>query len=170
MSGAADTPLLGLPVVIRCRHARCSSMQIHELACLLSMCCASVTSGQLWAAEGDSQGAGQAASASKSAAWHSTSPATLLSLPALPRWLWLAAQQTAWSTANHHCFLPRFKRAARALLLACHRHASGRGAVVSSRTAGTAHKQLGALPPDVVQHILGLAAHPLSAWAPGAKA
>ena len=134
------------------------------------MCCAPVTSGQLWAAEADSQGAGGAASASKSAAWHSTSPATLVSLPAFPRWLWLAAQQTAWSTANHHCFLPRFKRAARAFLLACHRHASGRGAVVNSRAAGTAHKQLGALPPDVVQHILGLAAHPLSAWAPGAKA
>lgn len=79
----------------------------------------------------------------------------------LCRWLWLAAQEPAWSPATHSRFLPSFQAAARTLLLAAKR---GSCSALGSDSQ-TALQQLGALPPAALQRVLGLAAYPLSAWA-----
>ena len=68
------------------------------------------------------------------------------------RWLRRAARREPWSPATHADFPPAYRRAARALLLAARRH-----------------KGLGSLPQGALQHVLGLAAYPLSAWRPCEK-
>lgn len=60
--------------------------------------------------------------------------------------------------------MPRFKQAVRALLLAVHHTRQHRGS-----GSGLAQR-LAALPPDLLLCIVGQAAYPLSAWAPGAQA
>ena len=106
-------------------------------------------------------------------------PARVL-LPVLRcRYLWLAVQHPPWSPAEHRRFMPAFKQAARTLLLAAHRTGSvgGSGSGSNSRSDGglsgegkakprSSQPLLAALPPDVLLRILGMAAYPLSAWAP----
>jgi hypothetical protein len=55
---------------------------------------------------------------------------------------------TYWSPAHHRAWPEGFGTAAATVLLAAHRGRTG----------------LASLPPDVVLHILRLAAHPMSAW------
>lgn len=64
---------------------------------------------------------------------------------------------------------PAFKAAARTLLLAAHRGAGSSSTAGGARTRRSAPRQqatqaLGALPPAVLQHVLGLAAAPVTAW------
>ena len=77
------------------------------------------------------------------------------------KWLWLAAQRVPWSPASHASFPPAFREAARALLLAAHRSASG----AAPQPPGSA-ASLGTLPQPLLLGILGQAAYPLSAWCP----
>ncbi|PRW33960.1 Serine threonine- phosphatase 6 regulatory ankyrin repeat subunit A isoform B [Chlorella sorokiniana] len=118
-----------------------------------------------------------------------------LQLGRINRWLWLAIEHPLWAPAadTHNRFLPSFRAAARTLLLVAHRGGStgasvalscedsgGSGgsseaatAVGSSGATANASEQplswaagLASLPRDVLLHIVGLAAYPLSAWAP----
>ena len=77
-------------------------------------------------------------------------------LLALCRWLWQAYLRPAWTPASHRQFPPRFQQAVRTLLLAAHRavHQPGRSTAAA----------LGALPQDVLLHIIDAAARPASAW------
>ncbi|PRW57256.1 ankyrin repeat [Chlorella sorokiniana] len=71
--------------------------------------------------------------------------------------LWRAyCERATWTPTTHQQFLPSFQDAVRALLLAAHRasHQPGRGTAAG----------LGALPQDVLLHIVSLAAYPSSAW------
>ncbi|PRW59956.1 hypothetical protein C2E21_1782 [Chlorella sorokiniana] len=107
-----------------------------------------------------------------------------LHLQTTNRFLWMALQRPEWSTETHSRFMPRFKRAVRALLLAAHRarlsngassgSGSGSGAADSGNSGaggGSGNvllRQLAALPNELLLHIVGEAAYPLSAWTPGA--
>lgn len=92
-------------------------------------------------------------------------------LPLVPlslcRWLYLALQHPAWTPQQHRRFMPAFRKAAATLLLAARRGA--RQASGSSDGDGDGQSpaaMLGALPHELLLHIIGLAAYPLSAWAP----
>lgn len=104
------------------------------------------------------------------------SQASLLPLHPHPRsWLYLALQQPPWSPHQHHRFLPAFQEATATLLLVAHRSSrqagrrgsgGGSGGGCSGSAAGAPLAALlGLLPPELLLHILGLAAYPLSAWA-----
>lgn len=113
---------------------------------------------------------------------HACSPTLLVPLDPHPcSWLYLALQHPLWSPQQHHRFLPPFLKAAATLLLVAHRgsrHAStckqgrsggGSGDVssIESHAAGSPLAALlGSLPAELLLHIIGLAAYPLSAWAP----
>lgn len=77
-------------------------------------------------------------------------------LPACCSWLWHAYQRPAWTPDSHQQFQPAFRAAARTLLLAAHR--SGKQAGRSATTG------LGAMPQDVLLHIISTAAYPTCAW------
>ncbi len=92
-------------------------------------------------------------------------------------------QQPWWSPDTHFAWPASFREAARALLLASQRLAApGAVAVVGSTSQGSQQQQgpsgpaaanaatLGSLPTGVLLHILGMAAHPLSAWIAGLPA
>lgn len=74
---------------------------------------------------------------------HSTTP-----IAAPCRWLALALEHPPWSPQQHARFPPSFRRAVATVLLAAHRGC------------------FSSLPGELLQQILGLAAWPLSAWAP----
>ena len=96
----------------------------------------------------------------------------------MQRLLFLARTGGAWSPATHHQWPPAFKQAARTLLLCAAAGSSGgsaaEGAQRAARTAARrrhsqrapseAARLLGALPADVLLHVVKLAAEPLSAW------
>lgn len=93
------------------------------------------------------------------------------------RLLGLALQRPEWSHAEHRRFLPPFKRAVRTVLLAVHRERRrSEGGMATGRPSGsgdsgaTLLEHLSALPDELLMHIVGQAAYPLSAWAPGVRA
>ena len=86
-----------------------------------------------------------------------------------PLWELICAGPGPWSPLRHSSMPPAFKAAARALLLAAHRGGSSRGTEGGAITHNTAAHQhaaaaLGALPPALLQHVLRLAAAPVTAW------
>lgn len=92
------------------------------------------------------------------------------------RLLGLAMQRPEWSPTEHRRFMP-FKRAVQTLLLAVHRErrrcegGSTDGRPNDSISSGPTFVQhLTALPNELVLRIVGQAAYPLTAWAPGARA
>lgn len=96
------------------------------------------------------------------------------------RWLWLAAQREPWSPAIHVCFPPAFRAAARTVLLAAHRASSTAGAQsqrpglrprhpaqpAAQEPPSASAAGLALLPPELLHHVLRLAAYPVSAWRP----
>jgi hypothetical protein len=87
----------------------------------------------------------------------------------------MAVQRPAWAPAEHRRFLPAFQAAARTLLRAAHSGSAGRAATGCQQGRQLQQvgpeqpsllRLLGCLPQEVVLHIVGLAAYPLSAWAP----
>ncbi|KAL4436553.1 hypothetical protein ABPG75_003692 [Micractinium tetrahymenae] len=83
------------------------------------------------------------------------------------RWLWLAMQRPAWSPAEHARYAPAFRDATRCLLLTAHRlskERSSRAGSSGARSISCPADLLAALPPDLVLHVLQLAAYPPSAW------
>ena len=75
----------------------------------------------------------------------------------------LAIEHPAWFPAEHHRFLPSFRAAVRTLLLALHRtsHTASGGAGGRASLGSL----MASLPPDLLHHIISLAAYPLSTWA-----
>jgi hypothetical protein len=89
----------------------------------------------------------------------------------------MAVQRPAWAPAEHRRFLPAFQAAARTLLRAAHSGSAGRAATGCQQGRQLQQvgpeqpsllRLLGCLPQEVVLHIVGLAAYPLSAWAEAA--
>lgn len=87
-----------------------------------------------------------------------------------PLWELICAGPGPWSPKRNHAMPPAFKAAARALLLTAHRSAASSACVVEggtrTRRAARQHAAaaLGALPPALLQHVLRLAAAPVTAW------
>lgn len=97
----------------------------------------------------------------------------------------MAVTQEPWSPLTHHTWPWPLREAVRALLLAAHRQSTqaAAAAAASSESPAVAHSRiddgeqqvaavpmgdaatLGSLPAGALMHIIGLAAHPLSAWA-----
>lgn len=75
------------------------------------------------------------------------------------RWLWRAAQREPWDPDSHQGFPIGFRSAVRALLLVAHRGAA-------AGADGGAAAGLARLPPQLLHHVVGLAAYPLSRWQP----
>ena len=96
--------------------------------------------------------------------------------PAMQTLLFLARTGGAWSPATHHHWPRAFKQAARALLLCAaaggHAAQGGQHAMLlapappggQQSSASGALRLLGGLPPDVLLHVLKLAAEPLTVW------
>lgn len=106
---------------------------------------------------------------------HAHSPTYVLIDGCCRRLLGFALQRPEWSTAEHRRFPAPFERTVRALLLAVHRKRHGQGGTAaghsgSSDSGAALLQHLAALPDELVMHILGQAAYPLSAWAPGTRA
>ncbi|KAL4423257.1 hypothetical protein ABPG77_004526 [Micractinium sp. CCAP 211/92] len=80
------------------------------------------------------------------------------------RFLWLAITQPDWSRTIRGRFPPAMQRATRTLLLVAARGAAaGSAPAVLGASAGA--QGLAGLPGHVLDHVLHLAAYPLSAWA-----
>lgn len=85
--------------------------------------------------------------------------------------MWLAITQQQWSPDNHDVWPARFRQAAHALLLTARRletqpaAAAAAGSSSDEQRGAVPRPTLGSLPAGVLLHILGLAAHPVSAWA-----
>lgn len=91
------------------------------------------------------------------------------------RWLALAIEHPDWSPTSHPRFMPSFRAAARTLLLAAQRGtmAAGAGSSATAAEEGSGAEPqlswaglLASLPPELLLRIVGLAAYPLSTWAP----
>lgn len=95
---------------------------------------------------------------------HTVQPALLLC-----RYVYMALVQPPWTPQLHPAFPEPFRRAARALLLAAHRH-SAPAAAAAGRGDAPLGCHLAVLPNDALQHVIRLAAYPLSAWAAGGGA
>lgn len=80
------------------------------------------------------------------------------------RFLWLAITQPDWSRTIYGRFPPAMQRAVRTLLLVAARGAAAGSAPAVPGASGGA-RGLACLPGHVLDHILHLAAYPLSAWA-----
>ncbi|KAL4451604.1 hypothetical protein ABPG75_007266 [Micractinium tetrahymenae] len=92
--------------------------------------------------------------------WELERDGDTLDIAGVNRWLWLAAERPPWSPGEHRRFPPAFGAATRALLLAAHR-----GSKLPAEESASPLAGLGALPAEVLVHILEQAAYPLSAWA-----
>lgn len=97
--------------------------------------------------------------------WPDVGMPNLTSMPPRSgRFLWLAISRPAWTHASYGRFPLAMQRAARTVLLIAARGAAAGSAPgepgLSAGTCGLAR-----LPAHMLEHILGVAAYPLSAWA-----